>query len=225
MRHLLALCAAVLLGTAGPTAALALSGRTLVVDGDTLVLGGETVRLLGIDAPEAGQTCTSGAGHDFDCGAAAARALAELVAGGAVRCSGDERDRYGRLVAVCVRDGRDINRAMVAAGWARAYVRYSGAYAAEESAAASAGRGLWAGRFEAPWEYRQAARQRVSTTEEVAAAQGECSIKGNISKNGHIYHLSGSPDYAATRINPSRGERWFCSEAEARAAGWRPARN
>ncbi len=225
MRHLLALCAAIQLGTAVPAAALDLSGRAAVVDGDTIVLGGETVRLSGIDAPEAGQTCTGGAGREFDCGAAATRALAELVAGGAVRCSGDERDRYGRLIAVCARDGRDINREMVAAGWARAFIRYSGAYAAEESAAASAGRGLWAGRFEAPWDYRQAARQRVSTMNEAAAAQGECVIKGNISRNGHIYHLPGSPDYAATRINPSRGERWFCTEAEARAAGWRPARN
>jgi len=225
MRRLLAICASVLLCAGSPAMSLELSGRAVVVDGDTLALGAETLRLFGIDAPEAGQICTDGAGRDYDCGAAATRALEAMVAGGRIDCSGDGRDRYGRLIAICRRDGRDLNREMVAAGWARAFLRYSGAYAAEESGAASARRGLWAGGFEAPWDFRQAARPRVSTMNEAGAASGQCSIKGNISQNGRIYHLPGSPDYAATRINPSRGERWFCSEAEARAAGWRPARN
>jgi len=51
-----------------------------------------------------------------------------------------------------------------------------------------------------------------------------CDIKGNISGNGRIYHLPGGSHYARTRIDEAKGERWFCSEAEARAAGWRPAR-
>ena len=56
------------------------------------------------------------------------------------------------------------------------------------------------------------------------APAGGCAIKGNISQNGRIYHMPGQADYARTRIAESRGERWFCSEAEARAAGWRRAR-
>lgn len=54
-----------------------------------------------------------------------------------------------------------------------------------------------------------------------------CNIKGNISINTgeHIYHMPGQPYYAATRISPQYGERWFCSEADARAAGWRKARD
>lgn len=52
--------------------------------------------------------------------------------------------------------------------------------------------------------------------------QTSCDIKGNISKSGeYIYHLPGDKYYAQTRIDESRGERWFCSESEARAAGWR----
>lgn len=224
MRRLIALCTAVLLGVGSPAMALELSGRAWVVDGDTLVLGSEMLRLFGIDAPEAGQTCADGAGRYYDCGAAAARQLEEMVAGGRIDCTGDERDRYGRLIAVCRREGRDLNREMVAAGWARAFVRYSRAYAAEESAAAAARRGLWAGGFEAPWDFRRAARERVGTMNVAGTASGHCDIKGNISKRGRIYHTPASPDYSATRINPARGERWFCSEAEARAAGWRPAR-
>jgi hypothetical protein len=49
----------------------------------------------------------------------------------------------------------------------------------------------------------------------------DCRIKGNISENGRIYHVPGQRYYTATRINRLRGERWFCSEAEARSAGWR----
>lgn len=54
---------------------------------------------------------------------------------------------------------------------------------------------------------------------------GMCLIKGNISANGKIYHVPGSPSYDSTRIDESKGERWFCTEAEARAAGWRPPKN
>ena len=55
------------------------------------------------------------------------------------------------------------------------------------------------------------------------APSARCEIKGNVGARGdRIYHLPGTPGYAATRIEPARGERWFCSEQEARAAGWRP---
>lgn len=50
-----------------------------------------------------------------------------------------------------------------------------------------------------------------------------CAIKGNVSINTgeRIYHVPGQRYYAETRISPRHGERWFCSEVEARAAGWR----
>ena len=52
-----------------------------------------------------------------------------------------------------------------------------------------------------------------------------CNIKGNISYNSGeaIYHVPGQRDYERTRIRWSDGERWFCSETDARAAGWRRA--
>jgi hypothetical protein len=54
----------------------------------------------------------------------------------------------------------------------------------------------------------------------------DCMIKGNISRsNGErIYHIPGDRYYDVTVVNLTDGERWFCSEAEARAAGWRRAR-
>ena len=56
-------------------------------------------------------------------------------------------------------------------------------------------------------------------------ALGDCLIKGNVSDNGQIYHLPGGRSYPGTRINEAQGERWFCTEAEAQAAGWRAARD
>lgn len=49
-----------------------------------------------------------------------------------------------------------------------------------------------------------------------------CNIKGNVSTRGErIYHVPGQDYYDETRISAAHGERWFCSEEEARAAGWR----
>ena len=52
-----------------------------------------------------------------------------------------------------------------------------------------------------------------------------CDIKGNISINSgeRIYHVRGQEFYSRTKISPQYGERWFCSEADAKAAGWRKA--
>lgn len=61
--------------------------------------------------------------------------------------------------------------------------------------------------------------QRVEAT---AGEAGDCRIKGNIgSKGERVYHVPGGRFYERTRIDSSKGERWFCSEAEAHAAGWR----
>ncbi|MFC3704457.1 hypothetical protein ACFOOL_06790 [Devosia honganensis] len=61
--------------------------------------------------------------------------------------------------------------------------------------------------------------------QETVAQQGECNIKGNVNTRGErIYHVPGQKYYNDTRISASHGERWFCSEAEARAAGWRKAK-
>ncbi|MGB3540991.1 MAG: hypothetical protein WBA42_22785 [Mesorhizobium sp.] len=55
--------------------------------------------------------------------------------------------------------------------------------------------------------------------------QSGCNIKGNISaKAERIYHMPGQENYERTRISVNKGERWFCSEAEARLAGWRKAK-
>ncbi|WP_144223481.1 hypothetical protein [Mesorhizobium amorphae] len=64
-----------------------------------------------------------------------------------------------------------------------------------------------------------------STPSTVGLFKSNCVIKGNVSigSGEHIYHVPGQVDYDRTIIRPEYGERWFCSEAEARQAGWRKA--
>ncbi|OWJ79865.1 thermonuclease family protein [Haematobacter genomosp. 1] len=52
------------------------------------------------------------------CGTEAANALAALIARSPVTCVERDVDQYGRVVAVCAVRGIDVNRWMVANGWA-----------------------------------------------------------------------------------------------------------
>jgi endonuclease YncB( thermonuclease family) len=131
----------------------ALAGEARVIDGDTISVGGVRYRMHGIDAPETRQVCRRG-GVDWLCGQEAAAYLRQLVRGQDVDCRGRGADKYGRTVAVCHAGGADLNRAMVLAGLAWAYVKYSRDYAADEAEARQAGRGVWASEAIPPWEWR-----------------------------------------------------------------------
>jgi len=135
------------------------TGSVQVVDGDSLRRGSTDIRLHGIDAPEYRQSCKDKHGAEYPCGKLAANALRSLVREGEVSCTSIETDRYGRAVAVCRIGNLDINGEMVRLGWAVAYSRHSLSYVRLEAEARRAKRGIWAGRFESPEDYR--ARQRL----------------------------------------------------------------
>ncbi|MEO0672498.1 MAG: thermonuclease family protein [Pseudomonadota bacterium] len=199
----------------GPTV---ISGPARVIDGDTIEVAGLKIRLHGIDAPEPAQICRAGsAGYRF-AGRDASAHLRRLTAGKSVRCYGTKRDGFGRLIAICRVGDLDLNRAMVGSGLAWAYRRYATTYVADEREARSGRRGVWAMACTTPEAFR---RQRAEVRQ--MAPDTNCRIKGNISRRGRIYHLPGSRHYSRTRITPRKGERWFCSEAQARGAGWRAA--
>jgi len=145
-----------------PSAALEVRGPARVVDGDSLVIAGQRIRLHGIDAPERAQTCLTADGRPWPCGTAAGRALAAHIAGRAVTCRGTKRDRYRRLIAACFLSARNLSAWMVGRGWALAYRRYSHAYAGLERTARAAHRGLWSGRFTAPWNWRRGQGERAA---------------------------------------------------------------
>jgi len=133
-----------------------ISGRAKIVDGDSLEVAGERIRLFGIDAPEGRQQCRDANGQDYACGREAARILTALIGGRPVACTLVAHDQYTRDVATCIASGRDLGEAMVRAGYARDYARHSrGRYAAPEREAREAKRGLWAGEFENPGEWRK----------------------------------------------------------------------
>lgn len=132
-------------------------GEALVIDGDTLQVATERIRLHGIDAPEAKQVCGAGRAA-WPCGRMAADGLVAAIESQPVRCIGNKRDRYGRLLAVCHAGPVDLNGAMVRAGWALAYRRYAKDYVPQEIEARAESRGMWRGSFEAPWNWRKAER-------------------------------------------------------------------
>jgi len=194
------------------------TGRVHVIDADTFQVGGERVRLHGIDAPETDQTCRTEQGIVWACGAWAGEQVTALYDGRVARCAGTTRDRYKRLIARCQVDGQDIGQHLVSNGLALAYRRYSKDYVADELQAAARDVGLHAMQMQIPAMHRTVKRTGGS----VAPDPG-CRIKGNINTRGvRIYHLPGQAHYDATSIRTDRGERWFCSEDEARRAGWRP---
>ena len=211
------------LGAVSTAAAQTFSGSIRVIDGDTIDVGQTRVRLHGIDAPELGQICTNPDGARWDCGTWVAQQVRARIGGRQARCEAVEQDRYGRTVARCAVAGQDIGRMLVGEGLALAYRKYSMAYDLDEKGAVVAGRGLHGSQMARPEDHRRSVREENAAVQ--TAPDRGCTIKGNISSKGvRIYHMPGQEHYGRTVIRPDQGERWFCSEAEARAAGWRRAR-
>lgn len=123
---------------------LAMPAEVRVLDGETLRVGERLLRLSGVAAPARGQLCRDQLGRIFDCGAAAAGALARLVADRPLDCRVTGRDRMGRDLAQCRVGTEDVNAALVAAGWAAAGSGASPALSTMADAARQSGRGLWA---------------------------------------------------------------------------------
>jgi endonuclease YncB( thermonuclease family) len=133
--------------------AVDLTGRPSVIDGDTIEIHGRRIRLHGIDAPEASQTCSIG-GRQYRCGQEAALALADHIGQRPVACEQRDIDRYGRVVALCRVGREDIGAWLVSQGWALAYARYSRDYIDQEIIARAGKRGMWRGTFMPPWAWR-----------------------------------------------------------------------
>jgi micrococcal nuclease len=200
---------------------------TDVVDGDTIKVSyhgrAETVRLIGIDTPEVVDPR-----QPVQCfGVEASTHARAILSGQMVRLEADgtqgDRDRFNRLLRyVFLRDGANFNQRMIADGFAFEYThivpyRYQPQFKAAQAEAQSGSRGLWAA--------ETCAGQRVRPQTATAQPSANCAIKANISSRGEkIYHLPGQRYYDRTVIDTSRGERWFCSEAEAINAGWRKSR-
>jgi len=131
-----------------------LKGVPRVLDGDTLELAGVHVRLEAIDGPERDQVCLTGEGECSRCGEEARDRLAEKIGSQRIGCRPAGKDRYGRTLADCRAGETDLNAWLVHESWALSFVRYGDPYRGEEDEAREHERGLWAGAFIAPWDWR-----------------------------------------------------------------------
>lgn len=140
-----------LLGSPAPT----VEGVARVIDGDTLEIRGQRIRLHGIDAPEHDQRCRDARGRTWTCGRRARRELQNLAGHRYTACYRRDVDRYGRLVARCLAGERDLALQLVRHGLAVAYLRYSWDYVLPQIEAWADARGLWAGDFDMPEDWRR----------------------------------------------------------------------
>lgn len=198
-----------------------------VVDGDTInvEINGkvEPVRYIGIDTPE-----TVDPRKPVQCfGVEASKKNKELVEGKMVRLETDitDRDKYNRLLRYIWLDDVLINQELVEQGFAKSYsyppdIKYQDKFVAAEKKAREDKLGLWTACTS------ETAPAAVAPATQTSTSDPSCTIKGNISTTGEkIYHMQGCGSYSKTTIDESRGEKWFCTEAEAQAAGWRKALN
>lgn len=191
----------------------------LVFDGDSFDFAGRHFQLAGIDAPELGQRCDKGEGRAATCGLTAAYELRKRLQldPRPLRCWPLRDTAEGATVSTCAAGEDDLALVLVESGYARALPDAQVDYRLAEEKARSSKIGLWTGQAEAPWAWRAERERAGAQTPE----QG-CVIAGIVDQAGRqLYFGPLDHAYAAKSVNPARGERWFCSDEDARRAGWR----
>jgi endonuclease YncB( thermonuclease family) len=219
-----------------------------VKDGNNIQLGEVTYRLDGIDAPELDQTCIDDQADPWTCGVDAREQLTRLIGGRPVRCDdlGPDKTYKKRHIGLCTVEGEmtSLNQQLVGAGFALDFEPSAkGRFLEDEGSAREARRGLWKGCFVAGEEFRLGKKDgslhgaacrtdrdrqiREALFPEDLAAPSGCNIKGKFAVRARvtgdvgIYHLRACPSYPAI----THPDRWFCSEDDAQAAGFRRAYN
>ena len=200
---------------AGPSG---LTGRAVAIKGDSLRIGDEIIKLSGIEAPESKQPCFKSNGRRWDCSGAATSALGRLVRGRTVACSGSGTDESGFRLATCTADEIDLSAELVRGGHVFAQSGLFASYTGDESTAREAKAGLWQGETVRPQEWRERVWEEAKRT-----APDGCPIKGFVRASSRLYAMPWSDGYQGAKVRTVRGERWFCSEDDARAAGFRLA--
>lgn len=219
-----------------------------VADGDTIHINyngkDEKVRFIGLDTPE-----TKDPRKPIQCfGREATAKMTEFAENKNVRLEFDktqgERDKYGRILAfVYSEDNKNLAYEMIRQGYGNEYTynsnpyKYQNEFKEAARKAREENKGLWAentcaGNATKPadstapklqpapaYNPAPAPRPRTAPAPQPQQSQGACVIKGNIGRNGKIYHMPGQKYYNKT--NP---EAIFCSEAEAQSAGFRRSR-
>jgi endonuclease YncB( thermonuclease family) len=224
------------------------AANSAVRDGGSIDLGGVTYRLDGIDAPALDQTCIDDHADSWACGVDARDQLARLIGDHAVHCDDLGADgTYKKWhLGLCTIEGEttSLNQLLVRQGFAmNSAAAGRGKFGEDETDARNSRRGLWKGCYVAPHEFRAGRKDgallggacRADKDREIRdvlfplepAMPSDCSIKGKyavrarVTGNVGIYHLRVCQSYPAL----TRPDRWFCSEDDAKADGFRKAYN
>jgi endonuclease YncB( thermonuclease family) len=224
----------VALGTSGlgiaklnPFSSTVVEGNASAVTGDVLRLQGQLIRLAGIEAPDREQRCgnaapTKGQGKRWACGEAATEMLARTVRGKPVRCSLSGQDDLGRARGTCTVNqngtAQNVSAELVRVGLAFSDGGLLSGFGSLERDARNQKLGIWRGDADRPSEHRA----KVWAEAQKAAPDG-CPIKGQMVGDAKRYVMPWQQDYARAKVRTQKGERWFCSEKEAKAAGWKVA--
>jgi endonuclease YncB( thermonuclease family) len=217
-----------------------LSGETVtVIDGDTFQAGGTVIQLAGIDAPEPGQVCEND-GTYWPCGMIAAYGLRKILSfeQPAVTCYPG-----GVVIASCEFGDTDISRALLLDGNATALVSAPHPYQNAQQKARNAKLGIWRGPFIPPGDWRAGKRLQNEPPHEESHTMQNVSpwrwggaplmpvheqlhsaflFKATRSAAGErLYHSPLDTAYGDIAVDTAKGDRYFCSDDDARKAGWR----
>lgn len=205
-----------------------------IIDGDTIKMASSTmetdrIRLLSINAPEL----------DECYGAEAKEALEKLIDGRTIKFEKDISgvDKFGRLLRYLIivsenpeEDNILANYYLIRNGYAFYYSnppdnRYKEMLLSAEREAKKEKKGMWG---ECDYLNSKEEQDNIEEREEdPGPADPDCIIKGNISEKGYgkTYLVPGCDNYNRVKIDPKKGEAYFCTEEEAQAAGFRKATN
>jgi endonuclease YncB( thermonuclease family) len=221
------------------------AATAVVRDGNTIQLGDVVFRLDGMAAPELDQVCIDDHADPWTCGVEAREQLTKLIGGREVSCDdlGPDPAYRKRRVGICTVEGEalSLNQQLVRQGFGVSLVKT--AFGDDQAAAQGDRRGLWKGCFANPQDFRKGKKDgtllggacRADRDSEIRAVlfpndlamppscgiKGKFAVRARVTGNVGIYHLRGCPSYAGL----TKPDRWFCSEDDAKAAGFRAAYN
>ncbi|MBL8671887.1 MAG: thermonuclease family protein [Alphaproteobacteria bacterium] len=194
------------------------SGQASVLDGNQLVINGQPIFIEGIDAPEPNQTCLDRERRRYPCGERSTEALRKLIRGSDVSCKIVAQDKFRGAVGTCAAGGGDLGQEMVRRGHAVPHGPAGSRFVEDQKLAKKQKRGIWAGEFQLPTLWRRAYGNQPRTF----AGQGLCLIKGAVEADGtKRYYRPKEVGYDRVIVDFDKGERFFCSVAEAWDNGWR----
>ena len=171
-----------------------------VIDGDSFKIGNDqTIRLASLNAPD----------NKYCYGPEATKALTGKILNKKVVLRDLKTDMYDRIMAMVYLDGELINEYLIKKGFA---------VSTREG-------GIENAKIKAANDYARQNKIGVFSPEcyQVEPPNPKCPIKGNISDRTKEkeYLAPICPDYSKTIIEKNMGEEWFCSESEAKKAGYK----